>query len=423
MGGMTRSSVATSDTTPLVTASLGDLAAYFTRMGFTAVGGPAAHIAMLEQDLVEQRRWMTRQHFLDTLAATQLVPGPNSTEMVIHIGYTQRGVPGMLVAGACFMLPALLLVLAIGVGYVAFGALPQVGALFYGIQPVIVAIIVHAAYRLGRSICQRISMIVLAVAAALLTLFSVLDTVWVLVVGGLVGVALEMGAGLARVRVLLLLPFVAEAGVGAVARAASEAKAPLWEMALFFLKVGATMMGSGYVLISYMEYDLVEGKGWLTHQELIDAIAVGQMTPGPMFTTAGFVGYINQAGPGGDVVAGLVGGVICALAIFLPSFFIVFLIAPWIPRLRQSRIAGAFLNGVNAAVVGSIAATTWTLFRAAVLNLETPIWTLAVGGSAVDMPALAVLAVAIVVLMRTKVNSALLIAAGALVGLLLQSVF
>ncbi len=418
MKDMTLSAGATSETASPVPASLGDLAAYFTRMGFTAFGGPAAHIAMLEHDLVEQRRWMTRQHFLDTLAATQLVPGPNSTEMVIHIGYTQRGVPGMLVAGACFMLPALLLVLAISAGYVAYGALPQVGALFYGIQPVIVAIIIHAAYRLGRSICQRISMTLLAIAALLLTLFTGLDTMWVLISGGLVGIALEMRSTMTRA--LLLVPLLPGAGMGWVARAASETKAPLWDMALFFLKVGATLMGSGYVLISYMENDLVVGKGWLTHQELIDAIAVGQMTPGPMFTTAGFVGYINQAGASGDMVAGLVGGVVCALAIFLPSFFIVLLIAPWIPRLRESRIAGAFLSGVNAAVVGSIAATTWTLFQAAVLNLETPIWPLTIGEHMVEIPALLLLIGAIALLVRTKVNSALLIAAGALVGLLLQ---
>ncbi|MCU0493137.1 MAG: chromate efflux transporter [Chloroflexaceae bacterium] len=413
--------VAAESHTP-VRVSLAELARYFLILGCTAFGGPAAHIAIMQRDLVEKRRWLSKQYFLDSLAATQLVPGPNSTEMAIHVGYAQRGVAGLFVAGACFILPAFMLVLAISIGYVAFETLPQVQALFYGIQPVIVAIVILAAYQLGKTACRTLPMLLLAAGAALITLVTRLDTVWVIVGGGLVGVLLLYGPKLGRAAPLLL-PFSAPPGLPAMLErmAQAEPDAPLWQLGLFFLKVGATLMGSGYVLVSYLENDLVRGYGWLTHQQLVDSIAVGQMTPGPVFTTAAFVGYVIQAGPEGDVWRGTLGAAVCALAIFLPSFFIVWAMAPWIPRLRQSKLAGAFLDGVNAAVVGSIAATTWTLLLAAAVNLPRPVLALPIGGASLDIPALLLVAIATGLLLYfKKLNSTWLILGGALLGLILH---
>lgn len=402
-----------------VRVGLGELARYFLRLGFTAFGGPAAHIAMMDDDLVKRRRWISRQYFMDSLAATQLVPGPNSTEMAIHVGYAQRGVAGLFVAGACFILPAFCLVLAISIAYVAFGTLPQVQALFYGIQPVIVAIVLLAAYRLGLSACRRPSMLALALVGALATLFTPIDTVWVILGGGLVGVLLLLGPRLAQsAPALLVLPMFAPAAQ--LAQAAPDTS--LWQLALFFLKVGATLMGSGYVLISYLENDLVRGLGLLTEQQLVDAIAVGQMTPGPVFTTAAFVGYVIEAGQTGDVWRGTLGAAVCALAIFLPSFGIIWLIAPWIPRLRQSQMAGAFLDGVNAVVVGSIAATTWTLFSTATMNLAQPVLAVPLAGVMLDVPAaLLALAATGALIVWQRLNSTWLILAGALLGLLLHT--
>ncbi|NJL34872.1 MAG: chromate transporter [Chloroflexaceae bacterium] len=222
------------DTFTPVEASLGEVARYFTRLGFIAFGGPAAHIAMMQRDLVEQKRWLSQQQFLDTLAATQLVPGPNSTELAIHMGYIKKGIPGLIVAGLCFILPAFMLVTLIALMYVAFGALPQVDALFYGIQPVIVAVVVQAAYKLGLTACRTLAMIVLAVVGALVTLFVPIDTVWVILGGGLIGVLLMFGARLRNAPAALLLLLPGGAGLTAAALAQSETTvAPLWQIGLF----------------------------------------------------------------------------------------------------------------------------------------------------------------------------------------------
>jgi chromate transporter len=408
---MTASDAAEASTAP---ATLGQLARYFLRLGATAFGGPAAHIAIMEDDVVVRRRWLTRAHFMDMLAATQLVPGPNSTEMAIHIGYVKGGLAGLLVAGACFILPALAIVLALSVAYAAYGALPAVGALFYGIQPVIVAIVIQATYRLGRAALKTRAMIALGVVAFLLTLLAPIDPVWIIVAGGLAGVVLARALRPATVA-LLMLPMPA-----LLAQAAAEPS--LWGLALFFLKVGATLLGSGYLLISYLQNDLVNRFGWLTPRQLVDAIAVGQMTPGPVFTTAAFVGYIVRAGPANDLERGIVGGLICALAIFLPSFVIVALMGPLLPWLRRSSATRAFLDGVNAAVVGTIAATTWSLFRAAAIDLTQPGLAVPIAGTTLDLPATAVAIVATALLIRDRApNSTILIAAGAALGLAIQA--
>ncbi len=396
-----------------VRATLGQLARYFLWLGFTAFGGPAAHIAIMEDDLVARRRWLAREHFMDMLAATQLVPGPNSTEMAIHIGYVHQGMAGLIVAGACFILPAFLIVLALSIGYVAYGALPAVGGLFRGIQPVIVAIVIQAAYRLGRTALKANAMRGLGLLALILALVAPFDPVWVIIGGGLAGVLIARG-GRGRAAAVLALPLP-----GVLAQAAPAA--PLWQLALFFLKVGATLLGSGYLLISYLQNDLVNRFGWLTPRQLVDAIAVGQMTPGPVFTTAAFVGYVVRAGVGGDIPRGVIGAAVCALAIFLPSFVIVALMGPLLPWLRRSAGMRAFLDGVNAAVVGTIAATTWSLFLAAAVNLPQPVLPIALGGMSVDLFAAGLAGAATVVLLRERApNSTILIAIGAALGLLAQ---
>ncbi len=438
---------------PTTQASLAELARYFLRLGFTAFGGPAAHIAIMEDDVVRRRRWLTRAHFMDMLAATQLVPGPNSTEMAIHIGYVQQGLPGLIIAGACFIMPAFLIVLAISIAYVIYGKLPAVGALFYGIQPVIVAIVIQATYRLGRTAWKAIALRALGVIALLATLFAPIDPVWVIVIGGLAGLMITRAIPAAGAALLVLLDEKrsslttdngrstmrvssivhyqssaitgtifpgAEHIIGPLAQAASEPS--LWQLALFFLKVGATLIGSGYLLISYLQNDLVSQFGWLTPRQLVDAIAVGQMTPGPVFTTAAFVGYVIRAGPAGDIARGTIGAAVCALAIFLPSFVIVGLMGPLIPRLRASRTIAAFLDGVNAAVVGTIAATTWMLFLTAAVNLAEPVLALPLAGVVLDLPATLLAAGATALLLRDRApNSTILIGVGALLGLLAQA--
>lgn len=438
-------------------ASLGQLARYFLRLGFTAFGGPAAHIAIMEDDLVARRRWLTREHFMDMLAATQLVPGPNSTEMAIHIGYVHQGLAGLIVAGSCFILPAFTIVLAISMFYVAYGALPAVGALFYGIQPVIVAVVIQAAYRLGRSALKTTGLRILALAALIITLVAPFDPVWVIVGGGLVGIALAWETRLRGTTALLLLPPlgpspILPAGlrsridrIGLIftdslhtllgnqlypsylwsflygASAQADPDAPLWRLALFFLKVGATLLGSGYLLISYLQNDLVNRFGWLTPRQLVDAIAVGQMTPGPVFTTAAFVGYVVRSGASGDMARGTIGAAVCALAIFLPSFIIVALLGPLLPWLRRSTGMRAFLDGVNAAVVGTIAATTWSLFQAAAIGLPKPVLAVSLAGAQLDLCAAGLALGATAMLLRDRApNSTILIAAGAAIGLLAQ---
>lgn len=393
-------------------ATLAELARYFLKLGFTAFGGPAAHIAMMEDDIVVRRRWLTRQHFLDMLAATQLVPGPNSTEMAIHVGYVKCGFAGLCVAGICFILPAFLIVLAISIAYVRYGALPATAALFYGIQPVIVAIIMQAIVRLAGSAWKTKPMLLLGIGSTLLSLVLPIDPVLVIVLGGIIGVLLAGSWRWPSSAALLVLP-------GSALLASTPA--PLWQLALFFLKVGATLMGSGYLLISYLENDLVNRYGWLTTRQLIDAIAVGQMTPGPVFTTAAFVGYVIRAGETGALLPGIIGASICAAAIFLPSFFIIALIGPLVPRMRSSRILGAFLDGVNAAVVGTMAATTWKLLQTAVLNLQHEVWSITLGQQRLDIPALLIVLIAAGILLPKKApNSSYLIVAAALIGLLMQ---
>ncbi|MGL4650422.1 MAG: chromate efflux transporter, partial [Caldilineaceae bacterium] len=323
--------VASATHTP-VRATLGELARYFTHLGFVAFGGPAAHIAMMQEELVERRRWVEKRYYLDMLGATQLVPGPNSTEMAIHIGYLHRGVRGLLVAGLCFIFPAFLLVLGLSLFYGAFGSLPQVQAIFYGIQPVVVAIVLLAVIKLGPGALKSPLTTGVAIMALLATLLLPVNTIWVILGGGAILLAAHLVRRVpAALAAIVPLPLLAPGALTLTHLLQNAASEPtLLGLFRFFLGVGATAMGSGYVIASYFTDGLVERLGWLTSAQVVDAIAVGQMTPGPVFTSAAFAGYLAMAGPANNVAAGIAGASVSVVAIFLPSFFIVWLMAPWV---------------------------------------------------------------------------------------------
>ena len=365
--------------TPLV-----ELALLFLRLGTTAFGGPAAHIAMMEDEVVRRRRWLSREAFLDYLGATNLIPGPNSTELAIHIGHARAGWPGLLVAGACFILPAALIVTAIAWSYVRFGMLPAAEGLLYGIKPVVIAVVVQALVGLGRTALKTPLLIALAVGATVATALGV-NELLVLFLAGLLMVALRRPA--ASASALALLPT-------APAALAAPTAFGLWPLFAVFLKIGSVLFGSGYVLLAFLRADLVERLGWLTERQLLDAVAVGQITPGPVFTTATFVGYL-LAGPRGAGVA--------TLGIFLPAFVFVALSGPLVPRLRRSPTAAAVLDGVNAASLALMAVVTWHLGRAALVDVPTVLLALA----------------SWVLLVRLRVNSAWLVLGAGALGLLM----
>jgi chromate transporter len=372
------------------------VARLFFKLGVIGFGGPAAHIALMEDEIVRRRRWLTREQFLDLLGATNLIPGPNSTEMAIHVGFVRAGWPGLVAGGACFILPAMAITLALAAAYARYGRLPEATWLLYGIKPVIIAVVVQAVWGLARKAVAT----PLAAAAAL--------AVFVLALRGVSEVALLFAAALC----LPLLRAVKTGGFAhalapggmigltgtgvaglspAVGTSVATASASLPQLGLIFLKIGSILFGSGYVLLAFLRSDLVERTRWLTDAQLLDAVAVGQFTPGPVLTTATFIGH---------VVAGVPGAIVATVAIFLPSFAFVAASNPLIPRLRRSPWAGGFLDGANAASVALMATVTWELGRAAVVDWLT-------AGLA---------AAAAVILLATRLNPAWLVAGGAMVG-------
>jgi len=381
---------------------LREVAAVFLRLGFTAFGGPAAHVALMEDEIVRRREWLTHAEFLDLLGATNLIPGPNSTEMAIHIGHRVAGWKGFAVAGLCFILPAAFIVAVLAWFYVTFAALPPVAGVLYGIKPVLIAVVAQAVWKLGRSSVRSRPLAVLGVLAAGLVVAGVHELA-VLFGTGLVLATVRAAhrdggtrrqTSLAVLGLLVLVALIA----GTVVRFAGESDGgavPFGLMPLFliFLKVGAVLFGSGYVLLAYLRADLVERHGWLTEGQLLDAVAVGQVTPGPVFTTATFVGYL---------LAGPLGAVVATVAIFLPAFFFVAVSGPLIPRLRRSAVAGAFLDGVNVASVALMAVVAVQLGRSAVADGLTA----------------SIAVIAAVLLIRFRVNSTWLVLAGGVVGLL-----
>jgi len=386
-------------------AKLAELARLFARLGTISFGGPAAHIALMRDEVVRRRRWLTDQDFLDLLGATNLIPGPNSTEMAIHVGHARAGWPGLLVAGACFITPPVLMVGALAWGYVRFGALPGAQGLLYGVKPVVIAIIARALWGLVRRAVKSTWLGVLGLAAVVATASGVSELVVLAAGAAAAGLAQTMSGGGRRPEstaggALAAAPasFVSLAGAHAraavLAAGSASAAAAVSFGTLFavFLKAGAVLFGSGYVLLAFLRADLVGRLGWLTEQQLLDAVAVGQVTPGPVFTTATFIGYV-LGGPAGALVA--------TLGIFLPAFVYVAISAPIVPRLRRSALAGAALDGVNVASMALMVVVTWQLGRAAL----------------VDPLAMVLAVLSAVLLLGTRVNSVWLILGGAVLGI------
>jgi chromate transporter len=378
------------------TASLKELAWLFLRLGTTAFGGPAAHIAMMEDEFVRRRGWLTREKFLDLLGAANLIPGPNSTEMAIYIGYQRAGWWGLFLAGVCFIVPAMLLVAAIAWAYVRYGRLPQVSGVLYGVKPVIIAVLLQAVVGLSRSAVKTRVLALIGLLAALLAFLNV-GALIVLVGAGTI-LALHRwlrqdGGRSARPLGVLLALAVAVVVVEVVPalRTGPAVAFGLRSLFLYFVKVGSVLYGSGYVLLAFLRTDLVAHWHWLTLAQLLDAVAAGQVTPGPVFTTATFIGYV-LAGPSGALIA--------TAGIFMPAFFFAAVSGLLVPRIRKSDIAGAFLDGVNVAALALMAVVTVQLGLAAVVDLFT----------------LTLAAVSAILLLRFRVNSAWLVLGGALLG-------
>lgn len=382
---------------PVVRPTPGDLLAVSLKLGLTAFGGPAAHIAMLHEEVVVRRKWLSDQHFLDLLGATNLIPGPNSTEMVLHTGYEQGRLRGMLIAGLCFILPASIITLAFAWLYQRYGANPAAGWLLYGVKPVVIAVIANAIWSLARTVAGRPWLLGLGAVVAGLALVGVNELALLFGAGGLVMVIRRWSTIGRRPTDLFLVPPIIPASMlpGAVISTTVEAYSA-WQLFLLFLRIGATLYGSGYVLIAFIQDDLVDRLGWLTEAQLIDAVAVGQFTPGPVSSTATFVGYL---------VGGWGGALLATVGIFLPAFVFVALSNPLLPRLRDSAWAAGFLDGVSVAAVGLMAAVAWTLGRASVIDPITA--------------ALAIGSLFGFVILR--MNSVWLIAGGAAIGLLVRT--
>jgi len=374
-----------------MTTTLGELARLFLKLGTIGFGGPAAHIAMMEDEVVRRRHWLTREEFLDYLGATNLIPGPNSTELAIHIGQQRAGVLGLLVAGSAFILPAAAITTGLAWVYVHYGTLPSSRGALYGVKPVMIAVVVQALLGLAPKALKRRSLSAIGIACLIAAALGA-NELLCLAAAGLV----ELLARNFRPPHALSFGLVASPGALAVTSAKVTA-APLNLSALFwgFAKIGSVLFGSGYVLLAFLRADFVEQRHWLSEAQLLDAVAVGQVTPGPVFTTATFIGYVLR-GPAGAACA--------TLGIFLPAFVFVALSGLLLPKIRRSAMLGAFLDGVNAASLALMGLVTLQLCRAALVDLRT----VALAGASA------------LLLLRFKLNSTWLIAAGALVGLASQ---
>ena len=382
-----------SDSSPLREVSLTEIAFVFLKLGMIAFGGPAAHLAMMEEEFVRRRRWITQAEFLDRLATANLIPGPSSTEVAIFIGQLKRGWRGLIVAGFCFIVPAALIVSAIAWAYVRFGSLPRAQNVFFAIKPVVVAIIVQAIGRMSRTGIRTALLASVAVLAAVLSFIGVSPVLVLVFAGTLSAAALGMKGRLLSAGFLTSPAILLAAMAAITVKAASPVL--LGRLFLSFLKIGSVVFGSGYVLLAFLQSEFVEHLHWLSEQQLLDAVAVGQFTPGPVFTTATFIGYI---------VAGWRGAAVATLGVFLPGFILVALSGPLIPRLRRSPVAGAALDGVVAGSLALMAVVAWQLGKASIVNWTT----------------LALFLVALIGLLRFRLNSAWLIGVAAVFGLVMR---
>lgn len=373
---------------------LGQIAWAFLKLGTIAFGGPAAHIALMEEEFVRRQKWLSEQEFLDRLGAANLIPGPSSTEMAIYIGYTQRGWPGLVVAGCCFIVPAAVLVTAIAAAYVRYGSLPQVSGILYAVKPVVIAVILQAFWKLSRTAIKSPYLAVIGIAATVAALLNAENLLLLACAGMLAAIP-------ALIRKLRTQPSLAALLAGFMPTKAMFAwllagatAVPFSQTRLFltFLKIGSVLFGSGYVLLAFLRSDFVLRLHWLTEKQLLDAVAVGQVTPGPVFTTATFIGYL---------LSGVPGAAVATVAIFLPGFLLVAASGPLIPRIRRSAVAAGFLDGVIVASLALMGVVTWQLGRAALVD-----------------PLTIVIACVSAVLLGFRVNAVWLILGAAIAGVI-----
>jgi chromate transporter len=367
---------------------LAELFRFFSRLGITAFGGPAAHIALMEHETVEHRHWLSREQFLDLVGACNLLPGPSSTQVAMALGYTRAGWAGLAVAGACFIVPAACATLALAWAYVRYGSLPQTQGLLYGAKPVMIAIIAQAIWRLRQMALRRWILAGVGIACFAAMLAGAQPLAVLLAAGALLALLSAVRRlQVRRTRSIAALPLALAAGV--------PASASLLSIILVFLKLGVVVFGSGYVLLAFLQTDLVDRLHWVTEAQLLDAVTAGQVTPGPVFATATFLGYL---------IHGFSGAVAATAAIFLPSFFMAGIVGALASRMRKSPLAAAFLDGVNAAAIALMAAVAMALGRATLIDPVT--WAVAL--------------ISATLLIRYRVNATWLIVAGAAVGVLLK---
>jgi chromate transporter len=377
----------TNNTSPTVSKrpGLAEIAKLFLKLGIIGFGGPAAHVALMREEVVTKRQWMTSQYFLDLVGATNLIPGPNSTEMAMHIGRERAGGKGLVVAGACFILPAVIITGLFAWLYKQYGQLPHVQPFIYGIKPAIIAVILSAVFPLAKQSLKNVQLGIIGIAALALSLLNI-DEIFVI-----------FGAGLAAILLIAkrtsakgIFPFLLQVPGSALL----YVSAANWKLFFIFLKIGAILYGSGYVLFAYAESELVTS-GMLTHQQLTDAIAVGQFTPGPVFSSVTFIGY---------QINGLTGAIVSTIAIFLPAFLFVALLNPLVKKMRNSTVLAAFLDGVNIASVAVIMAVCYALGKDAITDWRT----------------ILIAAASLLLLFTSKINSAFIILGGAVAGYILS---
>ena len=367
---------------------LKELVVLFLRLGITAFGGPPAHIAMMHDEVVQRRKWMNEQQFLDLMGATNLIPGPNSTQMALHMGYSRAGWQGMLVTGASFILPSTIFVIILTWLYVVYGTTTYAESLFYGIKPVVIAIVLQALYVLGRKAVKGVLTAIIGIGVVA-GYFYGLNEILLIVLGGVIALLFSNFKNLKSSRMFSFITPI----IGINLAAITTTEIALSTLFVTFLKIGAVLYGSGYVLLAFLEADFVNTLGWITTQQLIDVVAIGQVTPGPLLTTAAAVGYL---------VSGLKGAIIATVAIFLPSFFFVPFVNRAVPWIRKSPVAGAILDGVNAASLGLMAAVTIQLARVSLIDPITIVIALVCVGA----------------LFIYRINSTWLIAGGGLIGII-----
>lgn len=370
---------------------LWEIAVVFLKLGTIAFGGPAAHIALMEAEFVSRRRWLSRQEFLDRLGAANLIPGPNSTEMAIFIGQSKAGWPGLIVGGCCFIVPAAIIVAVIAAAYVRYGVLPQVSGVLYGVKAVVIAIIAQAFWKLAQSAVKSRFLAVIGVISALLA-FLTINNLLILAIAAVLAALPQLPRGPASPK-LSFFPFTLAPAALFSAPALAPASFSLLRLFLVFLKTGAVLFGSGYVLLAFLHSDFVVRLHWLTEKQLLDAVAVGQVTPGPVFTTATFIGYL---------LAGIPGAAVATIAIFLPGFLLVAASGPLIPRIRRSPVAGAALDGIIVASLALMGVVTWQLGKSALIDWTTVLIALA----------------SLVLLFKFRINPMWLILGAGITGLL-----